>query len=292
VVGGKDFAAIISKLPSGPIEISTSGNNIVIKSKTVKYELPTMAANEFPKLSEPAGESFTISAESFKDAISKTKFATLPDDPRPFLCSVLMEISPDKMRIVATDINRLAVKDISISGNVTESLILPVKALNIIANVIAGEVTIQSDNRQVFLSCDGLTIGCRIVETQFPDFKRVIPSDFAGKFTVKRQGFIDTLERAVLMGKSEKDASVKLSIKNDLITVSNKEPDKGQFTQEVNVDQNGEQLEIGFNAKFLLDLLKAVELDKVEFRYINPNKPVLVEMDDYKYIVMPLKLAA
>lgn len=287
VVGGKQLADIVKSLPNYQVEITGEPKRLLIKSKNINYELPVMTAEEFPVITRPSGESFTIRAEDFQTAIRQTIFATVPEDPRPFVSSMLLEINNNTLKLVATDVNRLAIKKVPIKGNVTQSVLVPVLGLKEIASAIMGEVQVTVGFGQIFFSCDGLIIGCRLVNAQYPDYQQIIPGDFNGSFTVNSRDFIKTLERSQII-----DHGVKLSIAADQIVVSNKEQNAGVFNEKVSSEQTGSQIEIGFNVMYLLEFLKVIDEDKVAFNYIGETKPVVSvsTAGDYQYVAMPVRL--
>lgn len=286
VADGKDIASIVSKLPTGMVEFTADDRIATVKSKKTKFELPTMPAKDYPEVAKPEGDSFTVKSDDLKQAIKQTIFATIPDDARPFVSSVLFEITTDKLRLVATDVNRMVVRDIRIHGDATGSVLVPVKALREIGNVITGDVTVYINRGQIFIVCDGLTMGVRLIDAQFPKYEQIVSVTTDGAFTVNRNEFIKSLERAMLVNNT-----VRLEI-DDSLKISTKEPNKGQFSEELPAKRQGEPLTIGFNAKFWLDFLKAVDTETVEIGYINPQKPAIARLDNYQYIVMPIRLEA
>ena len=296
VLPGKTFMEIIKHLPPVPVEIELdeSAKHVSITSQHSSYQLPVLPLEEFPALPEfREGERVEVNGELLKEAIHQTIYATLADDPRPFLSSILWEITPERMRLVATDVNRLALKDIPVQSKVQATALVPVRSLREIANIFGNneaKLSIYLSDKILFINGSGITFSSRLVEAQFPRYEQVIPKEFNGVLTIDRLKLIDALERTALVSSSIK---VKLSPKGLEITA--KEPDKGRSYEEVEAEFTGKEIEIGFNLRFLLDFLRAVPSEKIICRYIQEQKPTLLQGqgdEGYIYIVMPLKLSA
>jgi DNA polymerase-3 subunit beta len=296
VVPGKTFVEIIRRLPNVPLEITVNeeASQLTISSQGSSYQLPIFPIEEYPVITEVTdGISFSIKGETIKEAIRQTVYATLSEDPRPFLSSILWEITPGKLRLVATDINRLAIRDLEIEEGASGTALIPVRALREIANIFGGseEIRLQVvlNEKNLFITGMGITFSTRLIEAQFPRYELVIPKEFRGDLEIKRDQMINALERTSLVSNS-----IKISIKADKIVITSKEPDKGRSYEEVTAEVNGTEMDIGFNVRFLLDFLKSLDSEIIIFKYLHDQKPVLFlgkSQDDYQAIVMPLKLS-
>lgn len=296
VLPGKTFVEIVRHLPQTTVEMELDENSkaVTITSQHSSYQLPILPVEEFPTLPDfKNGEKMEISSEKLKEAIRQTIYATLADDPRPFLSSILWESSPDRLRLVATDVNRLAVKDIPVKSSFQKTALVPVRALREISNIFGNNpediLEIYIGDKLIYLTGGGVTFSSRLVEAQFPRYEQVIPKDFQGNIQINRSMLIEALERTALVSNS-----IRLSISTKGVIITAKEPDKGRSYEEIPVDFSGQELEIGFNVRFLLDFLKAIDSEEIVFKYIQEQKPALLqikEKDEYIYIVMPLKLS-
>jgi DNA polymerase III subunit beta len=296
VLPGKTFVEIIRHLPAVPVAIEYDENAkmVNIKSQHSTYQLPTLPIEEFPNFPEVKNEQvFEVNGEQAKEAIKQTVYATLAEDPRPFLSSILWEFEVNKLRLVATDVNRLAIKDLAIKSEVQKNALVPVRALKELANIFGTlldeSLKIQFDEKLIFVKGAGITFSSRLVEAQFPRYEQVIPKDFNGSAKVNRSKFIEALERTALVS-----FSVKLSLKDQQMVITAKEPDKGRSYEEIEIEADGPDIDIGFNARFILEFLKTVDSESVLIKYIQDQKPVLLlgeGQEDYRYIVMPLKLS-
>lgn len=296
VLPGKTFVEIVRHLPQIPIEVELEENSktVSIISKHSTYQLPILPVEEFPTLPDiKNGEKLEISSDKLKEAIRQTIYATLPDDPRPFLSSILWESASDHLRLVATDVNRLAVKDIPVKTGIKKTVLVPVRALREISNIFGANpeeiLDIYIGEKLIYLTGRGVTFSSRLVEAQFPRYEQVIPKEFQGNILINRNMLIEALERTSLVSNS-----IRLSISDQGVIITAKEPDKGKSYEEISVDFKGQGIEIGFNVRFLLDFLKVIDAEEILFKYIQEQKPALMQIngkDDYIYIVMPLKLS-
>jgi DNA polymerase-3 subunit beta len=295
VLPGKTFVEIVRHLPPSviTIEVDETVHMINISSSRSSYQLPLLPVEEFPALPEmkEAGH-VLVSGEKIREAVKQTTYATLAEDPRPFLSSVLWEIDTEKLRLVATDINRLAIKDLTLESAIQKNALIPVRALREIANIFGAnseeKLAIEIDEKMLFVKGAGIVFSSRLVEAQFPRYEQVIPKDFSGVLAIKRSEFIEALERTALVS-----FSVKMAISDGQMIVTAKEPDKGRSYEEIPIELTGPPIEIGFNARFLLDFLKSVDSEQVFFKYTQEQKPALlqgIDQEDYRYVVMPLKL--
>ncbi|HBE77216.1 MAG TPA: DNA polymerase III subunit beta [Firmicutes bacterium] len=296
VLPGKTFVEIIRHLPPGPVTIELDENSkmVTITSKHSNYQLPILPAEEFPTLPElKDGTQIEISGEDLREAIRQTIYATLADDPRPFLSSILWEVTTGRLRLVATDVNRLAVRDLKVNEDFQKTALVPVHSLREIANIFGSnneeKLKIHITDKLIFIHGSGITFSSRLVEAQFPRYEQVVPKEFNGTVVINKDEFVAALERTALVSNS-----IKISISEKGMIITAKEPDKGRSYEEIPLDFTGIEIEIGFNGRFLLDFLKSVEDEKIIFKYNQDQKPTLLQAqgkDEYFYIVMPLKLS-
>lgn len=309
VLSGRTFYDVIRHLPPGRIEMGIDGNNFTIKAANTFFNLNILPAEEYPAIPEGLktvylyreeqtglqGEEllFSLAAPHFEEAVRQSIYATAPNDSRPFLSSILWEIKPDRLRFVATDINRLVVKDLPIAGNSTESFLVPVKSLKEMASIFGSnpeeEITFFLINRQLYAVGKGIIYYTRLINAQFPRYEQVIPESFDGEAHFNRSILLSSLARSLLI-----DKAVKLSFGLDQLTIFALEPELGQFTEEVSCLYAGEPFDIGFNAQYIIDFLKAVgDAEEIVFHLSTGMKASVLQVKGgkaYTYVVMPLRL--
>lgn len=310
VVPGKTFIEIVRHLSPGKVELSLDIEKGVlsISASNSSFQLNTLPAEEFPALPESFREVATVLEEGtegiedrrggsvlgadLKESVRQSIYATSPEDPRPFLSSVLMEFYPDRLRIVATDINRLVLREMNYSGVGDEKILVPVRALREVANIFGNDpeenIHIILADRQVFFLGKGIVFSSRLVDAQFPRYDQVIPAEFKGTMQVNRTEFISSLERISLL-----DNVVKISVSRDGMVLTANEPELGNAYEEVSCSYSGEEMQIGFNAKYLIDFLRTVEKDEITARFSGAMKASLLQgsgNESYRYVIMPMRL--
>ena len=268
---------IVRHLPQLPVEIELDDDSktVSIVCQRSSYQLPILPVEEFPTLPDfKDGEKLEIGSDKLKEAIRQTIYATLAEDPRPFLSSILLESTPDRLRLVATDVNRLAVKDVPVKSSIQKTALVPVRALREISNIFGGNpednLDIYIGEKLIYITGAGVTFSSRLVEAQFPRYEQVIPKEYQGSLLINRSLLIEALERTSLVSNS-----IRLAISAKGVIITAKEPDKGKSYEEIPVEFNGEELEIGFNVD-PLDFLKAVDSEEIIFQvYPRTKKPAL-----------------
>lgn len=306
VVPGKVFYDIIKHLPPGDVELGTDEEKKVftIKGNNSFFELHLLPAEEYPTLPEKTDEkggedqdvlAFLLTVASFREAVRCTVFATLPEDPRPFLSSVLMEFYPGKIRLVGTDINRLVVKEIGIEGEKEISTLIPVNSLremaNILANIEDKQFKIFFHQKMLYMTNGDLVFSTRLVDAQYPKYQQVIPEEFDGEIRIKREPFLQALERSALL-----DIAVKIKLSPGKgMEVSAQGPELGTAYENVECAYEGKNVEVGFNSFFLLNFLKTINHDEVIFKVSAGMKASVLKPvgdENYTYVIMPLRMNA
>ncbi|HHT48101.1 MAG TPA: DNA polymerase III subunit beta [Firmicutes bacterium] len=311
VLGGRTFYDVIRHLPPGRIEmeIAEDRRTFGIKTAHTFFTLNILPAEEYPAVpdglrtvylyteeqTEEPGKAplFTLSASVFEEAVRQSIYATAPNDSRPFLSSVLWELKPEALRLVATDINRLVIKDLKVDANREESFLVPVKALKEMATIFGNdperELTFFLINRQLYAAGSGIIYYTRLINAQFPRYEQVIPESFDGEARFDRMTIVSALTRSLLI-----DKAVKLSFAPDLLTIFASDPELGQFVEEVSCAYAGEPFAIGFNAQYITAFLRAIGSEKeIVFQLSNGMKASVLRVkdnNDYTYVLMPLRL--
>src|SRR5690554_2690709 len=306
VIPGKVFYDIIRHLPPGDLELGTDEEKkaFTIKGTRSFFQLHLLPEEEYPLLPERIDEKsaedqgamvFHLPVASFREAVRSTVYATLPEDPRPFLSSVLAEFNPGKLRLVGTDINRLVVKDISIEGEKEFSTMIPVNSLREMANILAyvedEEFKVFFHQKMLYMASGDLSFSTRLVDAQYPKYQQVIPEEFDGEIRIKRELFLQAIERIALL-----DLAVKLTLTPGKgMEISAQGPEVRAAYENVDCVYEGEEVEVGFNSHFLLGFLKTIDHDEVIFQVSAGMKASVLKPagdESYTYVVMPLRMNA
>jgi len=292
----------LKNIPDQPLTFNIDKNfAIEITSDNGKYKVMGENPDNFPKA--PVADdtnSFTMISTALVTGINNTLFAVSNDDLRPAMTGVFFELSKDSIQFVATDAHRLVrYKRTDVKCPKNDSFIVPKKPLNLLRNVLPDnddEITISYNNNHLFVSHNSTQLICRLIDARFPDYKVVIPSDNPYKLVVARNDFQSALRRvSVFSNKSTNQ--VALSINGSELQLAAQDVDFSfEGNERMNCQYDGEDLQIAFNAKFLIEMLSAAESNEVKIELSTPTKAGIIkptelnESEDLLMLVMPLIL--
>ncbi|HPH72459.1 MAG TPA: DNA polymerase III subunit beta [Paludibacteraceae bacterium] len=259
-------------------EINPENLAIVIKTEYGNYNFIGQKGDEFPTMPELEDEfnTTTVSAESLMSGINKTSFATADDDLRPAMTGIFFDIKPDNLTYVATDAHKL-VRLISQTANETEeaSFVLPKKPANILRNVIVKEnndVEISFDKKNIIFKLSEYLMICRQIEARFPNYNGVIPQNNPFKLIVDRILMLNALRRVSVFS-NQGTGLVKLSIKTNEILLSAQDIDFSISAEEkIACQYEGENINIGFKAPFLIDILNNISSSDIIIELADPSR--------------------
>jgi DNA polymerase III subunit beta len=274
---------------------------VEITSGNGKYKVMGENPDNFPK--EPVADStnsFKISSGALLSAVNKTLFAVSSDDLRPAMTGVFFELTKDAAQFVATDAHRLVrYKKTDVKCPKADSFIVPKKPLNLMKNALPDnddELTISYNSNHLFVTHGSTQLICRLIDARFPDYKVVIPTDNPYKLIVNKNDFQNALRRiSVFSNKSTNQ--VALSITGNSLELNAQDVDFSFEGKESMICQyDGEDLQIAFNAKFLIEMLNAAEGDEIKMELSTPTKAGIIkpieqnEGEELLMLVMPLML--
>ena len=295
-VPAKRFGDIIRELPAGDVDINTKKNNsVTITSGLCQFKIMGMPGEEFPKLPEfKDREAIKIEQAVLKEMLGLTAFAVSLDETRYILNGILFKIEQNKITLVATDGKRLALieKKLRDNSGKSVSVIIPVKTIHELSRNLQedGEVSLILNNNQVLFDLGKVVIISRLIEGEFPDYHQVIPEVCENQMKVSRNEFLLGVKRASLLATPDYQA-VKLELFKDKLVISKSTPDIGESREELSVEYKGKELAVGFNPGYLIDVLKNLPQEEVGFELSDSEKPGVIRMGDYTYIVLPMRLA-
>jgi DNA polymerase-3 subunit beta len=300
VLSGKIFPDIIRKIPGKKIEISSSPNNSMINIAAEKAEFKVLSfpAEEFPTIKKfESNNTMILKDDVLKEMIRKTVFACSNDESRPLFTGALVEVNEQELAMVATNTHRLAVKKMLVSQvNSPLKMIIPGKLLSEVAKVLnfdhPVDVSVNWLKNQVAFAFENIYIMSRVIEGQFPDYKKVIPTEFLSQCSISAESLYEAVERVSLLAKDGEYSIIKIKFAAETIELSGNNPDAGSATENLDVVFDGDPLEIAFNAKYLLDILRVAGNSVVKFHLKSALSPVMVDVDDdntYTYILTPIR---
>jgi len=300
VLGGRVIGQMVRKLVGDQVVYASDGTRTaVISSGRSRFTVHTMDPDDFPSLPGiDDSEMWRIKQGILRRMIRHTAFAAASDDSRPFLTGVYVEVSGDDVNFVATDSSRLSFYKAKLENGSEQprSGIVPVRALQELVRILGSdydaEVEFAVTPSQAVFRSDGIQMISRVIEGQFPDYRRVFPSEHAAKIKVDRGELLDAVERVSLVARRNTPI-VKLSVEGDSLALNSQEAEVGQAFEELSVDHEGVDMETAYQSRYLVDVLKALDSDEVEVclgEGLRQGSVTPVGDDDYLYIVMPVRV--
>ncbi|MGB4520861.1 MAG: DNA polymerase III subunit beta [Candidatus Omnitrophota bacterium] len=294
-IPAKRFGDIIRELPEEDVSLSTKKNNlIIIETELCQFKIMGLPKEEFPKLPEFKDmEVVKLDQGMLKQVLGLTAFAVSYDETRYILNGILFKIEKNNLNLVATDGKRLAIIEKKLKQEVEKpiNIIIPIKTIHELNRNLQeeGELSLILGNNQVLFDLGQVAVISRLIEGEFPDYRQVIPPISEVKIGVDRKEFLLAVRRAALLVTPDYQA-VKLEIFKDKMVVSKSTPDIGESREEVKAEYRGKEMMIGFNPAYLIDVLKNISIDRVDFELTDSEKPGVIRVDGYTYIVLPMRL--
>ena len=298
----KKLVEIVRELPSAAIRFTSSGEQrVTIECGRARFRLLGLPREEFPAF--PAVKfdgGWRAKAGDVQKLVGHVAFAASTEESRPILNGVLWELRPERMRMVATNGHRLARMDVPIAGGVGKGqadLIVPPKALDQIRRLFGDQDDMEiarSDNHLGFRSAS-TQVFTRLIEGPYPNYEQVIPRENDKAATADKVGLISALRRMSIVA-SDQTHRVRLAFSSGACKLSVSTPDLGEAQEEMSVAYDGETLEIGFNAAYLLEILKFMPTDEIRLTFKGPERAATCEPvgwndpASYLTLVMPLRL--
>lgn len=299
VINSKMFGDIIRKLPDAPIYIEVDENNIAnIKCSNVDFDVMGLMASEFPKIPEINKEFYiTLKESTLKSMLRQTVFALAVSDTKPILTGALFEIKDNILTVVSVDGYRLALrKEIIGETGRDMSTVIPGKTLNEILKITKDEdkdVHVYISDKHVLFEFEGFIVTSRVLDGEFINYQRTIPADYSLEVVADVASFCESIDRASLIINADSAKSpIRLNILGDRATI-NCASQMGKFTDIINIDASGSDLEIGFNYRYLLDAFKACDGENVKLKFGTALSPCIItpqEGSEFLYMVLPVRL--
>jgi len=297
-VPARMIAEVLATLPGGIVEISVDDQNTVnVKCDRSDYTILGLPPEEFRLLPEiPDDHGFEMSQSDVRDLIKQTIFAVSPDESRAILTGVLLELNGDKVKLVSTDTHRLALRESSVSKATGEAnCIIPKRALDELSRVIGDEdspVCVNIADSQIKFTVNGVVIISRLIEGQFPNYERVIPSESQKKLTIQTDELLSRVRRASIVARENANRVV-FRTDGEKLVLTAESGEVGKAYEELDVVKDGEDIEIAFNAKYMLEFLNVVGTEGIYMELsgaLNPGALKPVGKEDYLYVLMPMQI--
>jgi len=295
VVDSSFFISIINKLPNDIINILYNDNIVNIFCNDIEFNLVGKSAEEYIEIpSIEKNNIFKINSKLMKTIIKQTNFSISTDEARPILTGVLFKINNGELTLVSLDGYRLSYKKVKIDSLLDNLSIIPGKTLNELNKILNdnSEIEISFTDKHVLFIYNNVKIISRLLEGEFINYDQIIPTNFKSKMIVKTSDFRHSIDRSYLLSLKSRKASIKFEINNNnLLIKSNSE--NGKMEENIKVNYNGNNLKIGFNPSYILDVLKVIESEKIIIEFNNNMSPAIIKAvddDSYKYMILPVRL--
>ncbi len=280
------------------IEVNVSQGKAGIRAIRSRFVLTTLPAEDFPILENIHTTSKVILTEAqLKHLLYHTAFAMAQQDVRYYLNGLLLHVDQGSLRAVTTDGHRLAMCEINkeIESQGAHQVIIPRKGIQELQRLLSDsdkELELKLGTNHIRVKFRKLCFTSKLIDGRFPDYERVVPKDTNKTVFVDRHTLRQALIRTAILS-NEKYRGVRLNLQGSLMMLQAHNPDQEEAEEEIEVDYDGEPLEIGFNVNYLLDVLNALESDNVEIRLKDANSSALLRSpasDQALYVVMPMRL--
>lgn len=298
-VPARKLMDICKSLPENTmIEIRQDEQRVKLKAGRSRFTLSTLPANEFPSIEEETGSmSFSIGQSRLRRLIDRTGFAMAQQDVRYYLNGMLLEVSQNCLRAVATDGHRLAmcVVDADISQSERHQVIVPRKGIMEMARLLtegdeAVHITLGANH--IRAKTGDFIFTSKLVDGKFPDYERVLPRGGDKVIIGDRQELRQAFQRASILS-NEKYRGIRLILSDGMLKVMANNPEQEEAEEELSLSYNGDHMEIGFNVSYLLDVLSVLSGESIKLTLSDPNNSALLEESesgDSTYVVMPMRL--
>ncbi len=299
VLPAKYFTELVRRLPDLPVFIESDQftGGVLIKYGNSEAAINSFPVEEFPEVSFPAGEvSFHMEEKILREMIGQVAFATATEESRPIYTGVLFKISNNQLQVVATDIHRLAWRSVPLDNcdGVDKELIIPGKALVELAKFIGSpdkSVEITVTENQALFSTEDTRVVTRLIDGQYPNFNMVIPKNHIARVSLESKDLLEAVGRASLLA-GEGSPVVMLNIESDALVISIN-TEAGRVREELPFCHEGEPVQIAFNARYLVDALKAAGSGEIEIEFFGPLSPGIIRPagnEEYFSLVLPVRL--
>ena len=303
-INAKLLSETLRTFPEQPLTFKANdqNNTLEITSEQGSYTLSFTNSDEFPSTPE-IGESASMSIDSkiIESGIKNTLFATGNDELRPVMSGVYMELENNVIRLVSTDAHKLVRYENNLESETknSTSCIIPKKPLQLIKNIINGKndtIKIEYNNTNIIFSFQTMKIYCRLIDGNYPNYNAVIPKENAHQLDIDRNTVLSSLKRVCIFS-NQTTYQVKFKITGNEIRISGEDIDfSNKAIETMKCEYSGQDIEIGFNGKFLIEILNTLETEKIHMLFSSPSKAAIIkpnsdnEIENILMLVMPVML--
>jgi len=310
-VSARTLFDIVKNLPEGEVGWTVDANHASqIQCGKVKYRIPGMPGDDFPPLPSPGRADFVdLDAESVADLVGKTQYSMSSDDTRPHLSGALFEGDGKLVRMVTTDGHRLSKAECKLENGeaLSFSMLVPNKGVGELKRLVEDvradakkaddeappHIAVATSGGNAFFKGRDVLLSVKLADEQCPPYSKVIPQQQSRRVLIPRQPFLDSLRRISLVS-NDKSGGVRIAVEAGVLRIVSENPDVGEGSEELDIDYAGEPVTIGFNARYLLDVLGALSDDEVALELSGELDPGVIkpggDTTDFVGVVMPMRI--
>lgn len=288
------FSNIVRKLPDGRIFLSTDKESLMICCEKIKISILGFDGMEFPSLPEVKREhEVVLSQFSLKELITKTLFSISSSESNVMMTGELFEVNGQILRAVSLDGHRISIRNVELKKNYdNQKVIIPGKSLSELSKILSSnmdrEVNLYFSQNHALFSFDDTVVVTRLIEGTYFNIDRMVAIDSKTKIRIDRNEFLSCLERSALLVREEEGKPLILDIKDEEMGIHIRSA-MGNMDENISIEKEGEDLTIGFNPKFLLDALRAIEEEEVDIYFESPRSPASIkDNQNYCYLILPI----
>lgn len=302
VLPGRLFNELIRKMPGGEVEIKVQNDrNASIRCQKSKSNLAIMSAAEFPEISALKNVNpIKIPQNRLKEMISRVSFAIATDESRQILTGCLMEVSRNEARLVALDGFRLAMQKVFQPFDLPEGkdimkAIIPGRVINEMSRILPDDDAFCSlifDQGRMQCTFGNIRLSSVLLAGEYIDYRRIIPTEFKTWARAKRNEVSDAIDRASLMAREGKNNLIKMSFRKNLLRISSN-AEMGDVEEEMEADLNGEDIDIAFNSRYIIDVIRNVAGEELYMNFNSNVSPCVVmppQGEEYVYLILPVRV--
>jgi DNA polymerase-3 subunit beta len=298
-IPARKLADIWRSLPEdAEVSVEVSGDRATVRSGRSRFTLATLPAQDFPKVESGQDDTeFKLEQSALRELLEQVSFSMAQQDVRYFLNGMLLEVTPQHLRTVATDGHRLAMSTLDGKGVGSDRIqaIVPRKGVLEVTRLLndgEDDVLVQLGSNHLRVTQGPYTLTTKLVDGKFPDYEKVVPKDLGRTITGDRDSLRQAFQRVSILS-NEKYRGVRMVIEGELMVIQANNPEQEEAEEQVAVDYEGDRMEIGFNVSYLQDVLNVLETEQIQLSVSDANSSALIEgmgKDDAVYVVMPMRL--
>ena len=298
-VGARKLQDILRSLPdSAEVSLSLDDKRLLVRAGKSRFSLQTLPADDFPRMavSDGSAQKITVTQKQFRQLLAQTQFSMAAQDVRYYLNGLLLLIDGEELRAVATDGHRLAYASMAVEGSQPrQELILPRKTVLELNRLLADNdepLVIETASNQIRFQFGHINLVSKLIDGKFPDYERVIPPTLRNSLQINRLALLSSMNRAAILT-NEKFRGVRLVLSPGSLKIMAANAEQEEAQEELEVEYNGDAIDIGFNVGYLLDVLNNSSAELVQWGLNDSNSSALVTIpgnDRFKYVVMPMRI--